>query len=93
MKKKNIIVFFLSILFVCEMLTPAFAFVAQFGDSFTQGDNFPEITWVVERGWMDLKNNKFMTYERVRKGEFAMILARVTGVDRNMKNPTKPSLP
>ncbi|WPX08140.1 transglutaminase domain-containing protein [Anaerocellum danielii] len=90
MRKRIMLLFFL-LLFVCQTAIPVFAFDVQFGDTFLNGDDFPEITWVVEHGWMDLKNNRFMTYEYVRKDEFAMILAKVAGRDKNIKIPTKPS--
>ncbi|WPX08804.1 transglutaminase-like domain-containing protein [Anaerocellum danielii] len=46
---------------------------------------------VVKRGWMVLANGVFQMDGYVTKGGIAVILSRVVGLDKKLKNPAKPT--
>jgi hypothetical protein len=54
-------------------------------------EGYTEVQWVINQGWMSLTTGKFFPNSYVRRNEFAMILCKVTGDIKNLKNPTKPT--
>lgn len=91
MRVRNIAV--LSIMMIIlSISSTSWAFKIQIGDTlFEETGSNPGISWVVEHGWMDLENGVFFTKGYITKGEFAKILSKVIGSNKNLKNPDKPS--
>ncbi|WAM36615.1 hypothetical protein OTK01_000390 [Caldicellulosiruptor acetigenus] len=90
-RKLGILILFVFVLSTTIPVRALNNFNVQYGNDITDVGGLPYIRWVVEKGWMTLHNNTFRATDYIKKCDLAVILSRVTGRIKNLKNPNKPT--